>query len=392
MRGKVISEETREPLPSISVYLNSTSLGTITDKQGAFVLRGIPAGKFRLVASGIGYETYIKLIDPKQAGDEMVISLKAKPEELKSFDVVPPDPKGWIKWGPLFTKIFIGTSHNSDECFIENPDILKFRLSADNTLMVSAGEPVHIMNYSLGYEIMYKLEEFEYNFSNKLVVYNGYALFKDLSPGSPKKADKWKETRKETYEGSLLHFMRAYFVNKLTPQGFEMHSLGYMSNPAKDSAKEIFRLHPDSVILDTTFREIIPTTPGFFEVKTLTKNVSDKYKAALLEPDSVISHLPVLADSIGFLADSATAGLYFPDSLEVSYTLKPVPNQYKRISKSHRNETYLVSQFMFINRKPVYVLSNGYYFGPYDLKITGFWAWWETMCNMLPYDYLPASK
>ncbi len=392
IRGKVINGDTKEPLPSISVYLNSTSLGTITDKQGIFILRGIPAGKFRLVASGIGFETYIKLVDPKQAGGEFVISLKPKPEELKSFDVLPPDPDGMKKWGPLFIKIFIGTSHNSDECHIENPEIIKFRLNSDNTLSVYASEPLKIMNYALGYEIIYKLEEFEYNFSSKLVVYNGYALFKDLSLTSPKKADQWKENRKATYEGSLLHFMRTFFINKLEARGFEMRSLGLISNPAKDSAKEIFRQHPDSVILDTTFHEIIPTDPGFFQEKTLARNVTDRYKAALLEPDSVISHRLVVADSIGFMADSSTAGLYFPDSLEVSYTHKSIPNQYKRISKSHRNESYPVSQFVFINRKPIFVLSNGYYFGPYDLKITGFRAWWETMANMLPYDFLPASK
>ncbi len=103
----------------------------------------------------------------------------------------------------------------------------------------------------------------------------------------------------------------------------------------------------------------------------------------------MISYKLILADSIRFVVDSSTAGLYFPDSLEVSYKLKNVPNKYKALSKEHKHETIPVSQFVFVNKKPVYVLSNGYYYGPYDLKTTGYWAWWETMATMLPYDYSP---
>jgi CarboxypepD_reg-like domain len=393
IRGRVINKETKEPLASISVYLNNTSIGTTTDKQGIFILRGIPAEKFRLVASGIGFETFIKLVDSKEIVGEIEISLKPKPEELKGLEVLPPDPDGWAKWGELFIKIFIGNSPNSDNCHIENPEILKFRLDTDNWLTVYAREPLHIRNYSLGYEITYKLEEFEFNLSSKIVDYDGYAFFKDLSPSFPKSAKKWQEARADTYQGSLLHFMRAFFINSLEPEGFEMRSLSYISNPIKDSAKKLFALHKDSVILDTTFNSVTPgAVPNTFQVTLLTNNVSDKYKAALSESDSIISRQLIPADSIGFMVDSSTAGLYFPDSLEVSYKLKNVPTRYKRISKTHKNETIPISQFVFLNKKPVYVLSNGYYYGPHDLKITGFWAWWETIANMLPFNYNLTNK
>ncbi|PWT79160.1 MAG: hypothetical protein C5B59_00180 [Bacteroidetes bacterium] len=398
LRGRVINAETNEPLTSISVYLNSTSIGTVTDKEGVFVLLGIPAGKFRIVASGIGFETFIKLVNVKEVQGELSISLKPKSQELKSLEVLSPDPNGWTKWGDLFTNIFIGYSRNADDCHIENAEILKFRLNVDNSLAVYAAEPLHIKNYALGYDIMYKLEEFEFNFANKVVVYNGYALFKDLSLSFPKSANKWLEARKDTYQGSLLHFMRAFFVNHLEAEGFEMRSLGYISNPLKDSAKKLFAIHKDSVILDTLFHEISlnfddPTKPPTsFNTTTVTNDVSKKFKSALLQPDSIISRQLVSADSIGFMEDSSTAGLYFPDSLEVSYKLKEVPIRYKRLFKSHKNETIPISQFVFINKKPVYVLGNGYYYGPYDLKITGFWAWWETIANLLPFDYNYSNK
>ena len=397
-----MAADTKKPLPSVSVYLNNTSIGTVTNNKGVFILRNIPSEKFKLIASSIGYETYAEMIDPKKMSGDFVIIMNPKPEQLDKVVLVPDDPNGWKKWGKLFTDLFIGTNSNSNQCHIENPDVIRLRMNPDNTLTAYAREPLVIMNYALGYEIRYKLEEFEYDFNTKVVSYNGYALFKDVGLSNKKKEKKYEEERKETYKGSLLHFMRSYFVNKLDEQGFEMRSLGNISNPEKDRAKYKFNiewaLHRDSTILDTS--EIIASiTPAACLncVPTVTKTVkatdsTDYFKKKLLEPDSVISHQVVLADSIGFAEDSATAGLYFKDSLEVSYKLKDIPKRYKALSKEHKNESYPVSQFVFVNRKPVYISANGFYYGPHDLKITGFWAWWETMSTMLPYDYSPGKN
>jgi hypothetical protein len=115
LKGKVINGESGKPLPSVSVYLNNTSLGTITDEQGLFILQKIPPGKFRLVVSSIGFETYVKLVEPQVLSKDLVISLKPKSERLNSFEVLPFEPNGWEKWGKLFTDILIGTTPNSNE-------------------------------------------------------------------------------------------------------------------------------------------------------------------------------------------------------------------------------------------------------------------------------------
>lgn len=398
LQGKILNDQTGNPLPSVSVYLNSTSLGTVTDEQGRFTINNIPYGKFRLVVSSVGFETYIKLIDPRQIGDKITISLKPKTEELKGFEVRPPEPDGWARWGKLFTDIFIGTTFNSRNCQLENPEVIKFRLIGDNTLVVNATEPLRIHNEALGYNIQYKMEEFEYDFSTKIVSYNGYAFFKDLSLTYPKKAKRWKENRLETYNGSLLHFMRTFFVNRLDDAGFEMRSLATISNPEKDRAKMLFRLHRDSLIIDTVSikAEFLAGSPGGGP-SAVARHVeyTDStvyYKKVLKQADSVISHQIVIADSIGSAADSSTAAFYFPDSLEVSYKLGRIPSAYKILSRSHKKETYPVSQFVFVNRKSVYVLNNGYYYGPHDLKITGYWAWSENLSSLLPFNYSPSQK
>src|SRR5882724_4047336 len=87
IKGKVIIEETGKPLASVSVYLNNTSKGTVTDEQGIFRISNVPEGKFRLVASYVGYETNVKLINTRDLPEEIILSLKPKPIDLKGIDV-----------------------------------------------------------------------------------------------------------------------------------------------------------------------------------------------------------------------------------------------------------------------------------------------------------------
>jgi hypothetical protein len=341
INGKVINGETQEPIPLVSVYINNTTSGSVTDKDGTFHIKNVQPGKYKLVASSVGYNTYASLIDTRSPNTDLVIALKPKEDELQSVDVVSYDPGGWEKWGKLFADLFIGTNPNAIICRLMNPEVIQFRMNNDNTLTAIAKKPLKIENDALGYEILYKLETFEYDFDKRIVSYSGYALFKDLSESHPGRAEKYARKREETYDGSLMQFMRAFFMNKLELNGYEMRSMGKQSHPG---------------------------------------NLSNP----------AINHSIISSDSVGFAVDSNTAGFYFQDSLEITYTHKVIPNAYKRLSQQHKNETFPVSQLLFINKRPVFILSSGYYYGPEDLKITGFWAWWETTANLLPFDYQPA--
>lgn len=58
--GTVVSEG--EPLAFANVYIENTSLGTITDENGEFILQGIEPGKYELIASFTGYSTTKKKV------------------------------------------------------------------------------------------------------------------------------------------------------------------------------------------------------------------------------------------------------------------------------------------------------------------------------------------
>ena len=389
LTGKIINADSKEPMASASVYLSNTSIGVNTNKQGIFNLSVAGGGKYKLVVSYIGYETFTKLINFSHLPDDLIIPLKPKLNKLDDVVLEPYETNGWEKWGRFFTNYFIGTSSYTWDCVIKNSEIIKFRNSKkDNKLYAYAFEPLIIKNNSLGYEIHYSMEEFEFDFTSKLLTFNGYPYFKDLALEHPAKARRWQENRQNVYYGSLKHFMRSFFVNKLEENGFEMRSLAYVPNVAKFRAIELYKNYLDSNLVknsDTVYMNL----EKFYYTHS---DSTDYFKKAVALPDTIISHVLISADSIGFAIDSSTAGLYSKDSLEVSYLLKEVPSEYKKLSVKTRHEKFPVSQFTFIGKKAIEISSNGNYYGPHDLKISGYWAWWETMSTMLPFDYWPPKK
>jgi hypothetical protein len=386
--GRVVDAGTGSPLPSVSVYLNNTSMGTTTNENGEFHLDHIPPAKYTLIVSGVSFKTFSKIIDTRGAIPDMTIKLSSSADLLKGATVRAPDPAGWEQWGKLFTQLFVGMSPLAQECRIVNPEVIKFRKNDDNTLTVYADKPILLHNTGLGYDIRYTLEDFTYDFPSSTVIYSGYALFKDLSLTHARKAAAWRKARQETYQGSFLHFKRSFFANALFAQGFEMHSLAKIVNTQKARAGLLFSKRP--LLRDTIAKTII----GHGNYRYIEYRVVDStnyYKDALKQPDTLISHQFIPADSVGFAEDSSTAGFYFPDSLEVNYLLIATPGAYRRTSPAGRHEPHPVSQLVFFNKRPIYILFNGFHYEPEDVKISGYWAWSETMGTMLPFDYNPTQ-
>lgn len=60
VRGRVIDKETKQPLIGVSVVLEGSdpAIGTATDFEGNFVLKGIPLGRQTVVAQFMGYSPY----------------------------------------------------------------------------------------------------------------------------------------------------------------------------------------------------------------------------------------------------------------------------------------------------------------------------------------------
>ncbi len=127
LSGSVRDSATGKPVPGVSVFLNSTSKGTVTHDDGNFILTGIPPGRYQLIISAIGYATVVKEITTRQLPASLRITLHHQASELAAVTVEPYLKNGWKKWGKLFWDNFIGTTDNASSCSIKNKDALRFR-------------------------------------------------------------------------------------------------------------------------------------------------------------------------------------------------------------------------------------------------------------------------
>src|SRR5579872_6797432 len=114
--GIVTDSAGDKPLAGVSVFLNSTSIGTVTHADGSFVLGRIPRGKYDLVISAIGYETFVTNIDGNRLPASLKIVLHQKATVLQAFTVEPYLKNGWQEWGGYFIKNFIGETQYASSC------------------------------------------------------------------------------------------------------------------------------------------------------------------------------------------------------------------------------------------------------------------------------------
>jgi hypothetical protein len=84
IKGTVIDAKTREPLPFVSVALENTSTGTLTDSKGNYNIVTI-ATSYRIKFSFVGYEAESRIIYP---GKTQTINIELKPSAIELKEVV----------------------------------------------------------------------------------------------------------------------------------------------------------------------------------------------------------------------------------------------------------------------------------------------------------------
>ncbi len=83
--GKVTEEN--EALTGAHILLTEIASGTIADERGNFKLRNIPAGKYTLAVSFIGYTTYSQLVEVTDKSNA-TLEVKMKPGNIQLGDLV----------------------------------------------------------------------------------------------------------------------------------------------------------------------------------------------------------------------------------------------------------------------------------------------------------------
>ncbi|WP_439506009.1 carboxypeptidase-like regulatory domain-containing protein [Sediminibacterium sp.] len=348
--GKVVVSGSQVPISSASVFLSNTSVGTISKEDGSFIIDPLPNGRYDLVVTILGYETYVKEINSNQIPDFLIIPLTFKPTELQEVIVGNYDKNGWDKWGDFFMEMLIGKTPNALDCKLLNKNAVKFRYNKkENILSAFADEPLKIVNNALGFDLSYELLSFEYNYKSRIFFYQGYPLFKEKQPRNNRQKTRWNLNRNETFEGSLMHFMRSIYRNSLQKDGFELRRM--IKQKTTNTSITINGQHPTQEI-------------------------------------DVLIDIPIPGDSIAFAIDSTTAGIQFKDYLQVVYKNKQMSSAYVRETRGVQIGAPITARLVMPDsNKVVAVLANGSYFQGKDILTMDYWAWSEKLSNMLPLDF-----
>jgi len=354
IKGKVVDKETNMPIDNVSVYISNSSSGTRTDATGNFILTTRATGQFELILSIMGYDIKNVPMNSSAPLDFLNITMSAKSNDLPDVVLRTYIKNGWKVWGKIFLSQFIGTTPLNTDCKILNPEVIHFQFKKmDSVLIAFANETILIQNKKLGYLLRYDLSEFQYDFMNSRIFFQGYPLFEPLKNSDTKKVIK---KRAEIYKGSVMHFMRSLFTNTLKENNFEIRRMVKTIN-----------LGGQDIVIDgaTNYDN---TKPVKYEL------ISDK--------------LP--ADSIAYGESQNTAGLFFKNYLQVTYFNNKVSNYYNRYYINSNQGS--VSEITLMKKIPLLVYPNGTYYEPTNLLLSGYWSWSEKIGYLLPFDYIPPTK
>ena len=228
LTGSVV-EKGSTAIPGASVFIEGTTMGTQADANGLYTLKNIPAGRYRLVASLVGYVPKMIFIEVPGKITVYNFTLEEDNKTLAEVRVVGSQDKTWEKQFRAFERGFIGESYDRKEVYITNREVVDFTENKEAFTAV-ASQPLQIINKSLGYKITY----FMYNFerTNSLTSFKGLASFQELVPEDARQERRWNRNRVEAYEGSIKHFLKSLVDNRLEEEGFNAFLLKpeYLNN------------------------------------------------------------------------------------------------------------------------------------------------------------------
>ncbi|WP_037315502.1 carboxypeptidase-like regulatory domain-containing protein [Salegentibacter sp. Hel_I_6] len=227
VEGYVLNANDSTAIASASVYFDGTTIGVATNTEGFFSIKAPSQINASLIISSIGYQ--VKAISNlSEVNKEKPIFLNENPETLEAI-VLEADP--WTRRRKMveFKREFFGTSRAASSMKIINEVILKLRYNpSQKTLTASANEPLKLINRHLGYLITYNLSSFKITYNNEnsrrpspyMIYYEGFAFFEESKKEMKKR---FQRRRQESFEGSILHFMRALRDQSLTEAGFKIY-------------------------------------------------------------------------------------------------------------------------------------------------------------------------
>jgi hypothetical protein len=290
--GRVQDSNTLEAIPFANVFINNTTIGTVTDINGEFNLTTLKEpGTYELVFSFVGYEVYKRRIavgeNVLNAGNIRLIPSKI---ELNAVEVKSARDKDWEKNLKKFKKIFLGADKQAAACTIINPWVIDFEKGEGNKFIAKASAPIEIENKALGYSVVFYLTNF-WQSSNEYSIL-GNVRFNELKSTDDREVSSWRTSRRKSYQHSTQHLFKSIIDHRINGEGFTLYTDSENNKKTTTRSAQFYSEIGKTVIpFDTAELVSRDIEKGFYRVTMTTRvEVHDRIEKA---------RIPVYSDVFG---------------------------------------------------------------------------------------------
>ena len=239
--GIVCDEDTKLPITNVHVYLDGTSVKTITNNSGRFELKPKSVINAKLVIQHLSYETAI--IDRPFEGLPDTLYIKDQIQALSEV-TISADRFSRRQKMKAFREQFLGMSRAGRSCTIVNEDDIQLYFNMQSQkLLAFSDKPIEVVNDYLGYRISFLLVDFWVQYGafgsisiqgvsrldNDYVQSSYYAVYSSFSDIDPNNSS-IKQRRDNVNEKSTNYFFKSFAGDALTENQFTIFNNGYPVN------------------------------------------------------------------------------------------------------------------------------------------------------------------
>ncbi len=263
LSGTVLDDITNKPIEGVFVYLEGTSINSITNSEGKFQLSVGKRINTSLMFYTLSYFP-VQISNPYQENIDKIY-MKQKVHGIKEVTVENFYFTREQKM-KVFREQFLGTTKEGESCSILNEDDIELYYDlSSKTFTASAEKPIIIFNKHLAYEIRCVLYNFIIKYSRKKTLdiyqaeklsFRGSFSFTDLYTSKTVPV-KIKKARKEVYKYSSPYFFKSLVTNQLEEAKYEVFSKILPTSPPK-------QINPYNyfAIQDTLSCKLLTIIPG----------------------------------------------------------------------------------------------------------------------------------
>jgi hypothetical protein len=278
--GIVCDKTSKLPISDVYVYIDGTSINTITNNLGKFELKTNSIINSKLVLHHLSYETAI--INNPFEGLPDTLYIK---EQIKTLSEITVRADRFTREQKMkaFREQFLGMTRAGKSCTIANEDDIQIKIDMQTRrLLASSDKPIVVVNNYLGYTVSFVLVDFWIQYGVAVVNLDSdyvqgsffavVSLFTDMAPNNRR----IRRHRDNVYEKSSNFFFKSLRDNVLKDNKFMMFNNSLPVNHQDYFAiKDTLSQKMISIIPDTDIKK---NPDGFHSVPKLSGIVSVLYR------------------------------------------------------------------------------------------------------------------